>query len=351
MTSQIKIAGKEIGTGQPAFVIAEIGQAHEGSFGMARAYIEAVAKTGADAVKFQTHIAAAESTRDDPFRVPIAGYVSRYEYWQAMEFTFEQWCELAALARDLGLVFMSSAFSVEAVELLSRPEIDMPAWKVGSGEFRSVELLDAMIKTGKPVLLSTGMSTYDEIDQMMAMFKDNKVDCGIFQCTSKYPTALEDIGLNVLDEFREKYGCPVGLSDHSAKLSPNIAAIARGAEMIEVHVTFSRDSFGPDAKASLTLEEMKVLCDFRDDYHVMASHKANKDDVAREMDKMRTLFSKSIGLARDVKAGEVLIADLLTPKKPASGIAWDARETVIGKKALRDLPHDRLLKEEDIGDE
>src|ERR1043166_1485927 len=213
----LQISGHTVGQGYPCFVIAEIGQNHDGSLGMAHAYIDAVARTGAHAVKFQTHIADAESTQAEPFRVQFSYQdKTRYDYWRRMEFTAEEWRGLAEHAADSGLVFLSTAFSIEAVDLLDR--LGMPAWKVASGEIENFPLLQRMARTGHPVLLSSGMTNWAAFDRAVACVRalDGKV--GVFQCTTAYPCPPEKIGLNVLSELRARYACPVGLSDHSATI-------------------------------------------------------------------------------------------------------------------------------------
>ena len=164
------IGDKKVGSTEKCFIIAEIAQAHDGSLGMAHAYIDAVSRTGADAIKFQTHIASAESTKFEKFRVQVFPQdKTRYEYWKRMEFTHNQWKELAEHAKKVGLIFLSSPFSVEAVQLLDN--IGMPAWKIGSGEVDNKSLIDAVSKTGKPILLSTGMSKWSDIDKTINIVK------------------------------------------------------------------------------------------------------------------------------------------------------------------------------------
>ena len=169
---------------------------------------------------------------------------TRFDYWQRMEFTPGQWQGLAAHARECGLVFLSSAFSMAAIDLLR--SIGMPAWKIGSGEFASADLWRAMAATGAPILFSTGMSKRTEIADAVAMFRSLGVPFALMQCTSAYPTPLGRVGLNVIDELRREFDCPVGLSDHSGSVFPGLAALARGANLLEVHVTFHRRMFGPD---------------------------------------------------------------------------------------------------------
>ncbi|MDP7549385.1 MAG: N-acetylneuraminate synthase family protein, partial [Alphaproteobacteria bacterium] len=222
----IRIGDRAVGDGAPALLIAEVGQAHDGSLGTAHAFIAAAAGAGADAIKFQTHIAAAESTLDEKFRVKFSKQdATRYDYWRRMEFSPEQWAGLAQHAGEKKLIFLSSAFSVAAVELLHA--LGHPAWKIGSGEYKSTDLMTAMAATGRPILLSTGMSRWAEIAESVAGIRALGVDPALFQCTSSYPTPLDRVGLNVIDELRQAHHCPIGLSDHSGSPYPALAALAR----------------------------------------------------------------------------------------------------------------------------
>ncbi len=343
----ITIAGREIGPGHPAFVIAEVSQSHDGSLGLAHAFIDAAAQAGADAVKFQTHIAAAESTFDEPFRVRFSKQdETRYDYWRRMEFTPAQWAGLADHAAERNIIFLSSAFSVAAVELLE--EIGVPAWKVGSGEYKSSDLLAAMTATKKPVLLSTGMSNWDEISASVETLRGLGAPLAMFQCTSRYPTALAEVGLNVIDEMRDRYGCPVGLSDHSGSPHPSLAAIAKGADMIEVHFALDMNMFGPDVPVSLDPANLSLLCDARDAVAEMAGHPVDKDAAAEALSEMRGLFTKSLAPVGPLSAGTVLAAEMLTAKKPGTGIPADRLAEVVGRELAADVSPDRLLKLEDL---
>src|SRR5262245_22931627 len=225
---------------------------------MAHAYVDAIANAGADAVKFQTHIAAAESTPAEPFRVEFSQQdATRYDYWQRMEFSEEQWRTLAEHARARGLLFVSSPFSIRAVDLLER--VGQPLWKIASGETGNMQLLDRVLETRAPVLLSTGMSPVSEIDAAVRRVQSLGVSVGVFQCTTAYPCPPEKIGLNQLAVFRQRYGCWVGLSDHSGTIYPGLAGAALGMDLLEVHVTLSREMFGPDVIASVTTAELKQL--------------------------------------------------------------------------------------------
>lgn len=344
---KIDIGDRAVGQGCKAFLIAEVAQAHDGSLGFAHSYIDAAADAGVDAVKFQTHIAAAESTKDDMFRVPMSGQdATRYDYWKRMEFTTEQWASLARHASDRGLVFLSSAFSVEAVEMLE--VLNVAAWKIGSGEFGSHELLRAMVLTKKPIIYSTGMSRYDEVADAADFFNQSNVPFALLQCVSQYPAPLENVGLNVIDEYRSKHDCVTGLSDHTGTIFPSLAAMARGADLVEVHVIFDRRMYGPDAASSLTFPEVTELVRARDAFYIMQQNPVDKDAMAHELESMRNLFTKSIALKSDLPAGTILSQDMLTAKKPGTGIPFQDSHKVLGKKLLHDVSSDRLLKWGDI---
>lgn len=329
-------------------VIAEIAQAHDGSLGMAHAYVDAVAKAGADVVKFQTHIAAAESTPAEPWRVRFSPREeSRYEYWKRMEFSEAEWKGLRQHALKAGVDFLSSPFSIEALELLER--VGVMGWKVASGEVKNPAMLNRMAATHLPILLSTGMSPLAEIDEAVALLEDRGVkDVTVMQCTSCYPTPPEKVGLNLIPELRERYGCKVGLSDHSGTIWPSVAAVALGASVVEVHVTFSKDAFGPDVPASVTVEELKRLVEGVRFLERAYAHPVDKDAAAEELAPMRKLFMKSVVARRGLGAGTVLAAADLAAKKPGTGIPADRLYALVGRRLARDVAADALLTEEDL---
>ena len=329
------------------FIIGEVGLAHDGSLGLAHAYIDEVARGGADAVKFQTHIAAAESTPAEPFRVKFSRQdATRYGYWKRMEFTEAQWQGLADHARDRGLVFLSSPFSREAVDLLAR--VGMSMWKIASGEVSNLPLLDAMIATGRPIVLSSGMSPVGEIDKAVERVKRAGLPLAVMQCTTAYPCPPERIGLNMVPFFRERYGCFVGLSDHSGTIYPGIAAATLGSEVLEVHVTMSRGMFGPDVPASVTIEELRQLVDGVRFVEKMRANPVDKDAIAGDMAPLRAIFTKSVVARTSLAAGTVLTGAHLAAKKPGTGIPAERLGEVIGRTLRRDLPADAVIREEDL---
>jgi N,N'-diacetyllegionaminate synthase len=325
----------------------EVALTHDGSVGLAHAFIDAIAAAGADAVKFQTHIAAAESTPAEPFRVAFSRQDrSRYDYWKRMEFTEDQWRGLAEHSRERGVLFVSSPFSLEAVDLLER--IGQPLWKIASGETSNGLLLDRVIETGAPVLLSTGMSPLAEIDAAVARVTAKGVPVGVFQCTTAYPCPAEKVGLNLVAEFRDRYRCWVGLSDHSATIYPGLAGAALGLDMLEVHVALSREMFGPDVVASVTTGELRQLVDGIRFIERMRANPVRKDDAAQETAPLRRLFTRSVVAAQALPAGTILAREHLAVKKPGTGLSPDRLPEVVGRRLTRAVAADQLLAPEDL---
>ena len=329
------------------WIIAEVAQAHDGSLGAAHAYIDAIAKAGADAVKFQTHIASAESTRREPWRVKFSLQdATRFDYWQRTGFSEEQWVGLRRHAVERGLRFLSSPFSLEAAELLQR--VGVSAWKIASGETSHAALFDFVAGSGLPVLISTGMSPLAEIDRMVARLRGRVADLTLLQCTTAYPCPPEKIGLNLLAEFRARYGVKVGLSDHSGSIYAGLAAAALGAEALEVHVTFSRECFGPDVPASLTTRELAQLVEGVRAIGKMLAHPVDKDALAGEAALARAIFQKSVVARVPLAAGSVLREADLALKKPGTGLGPERVPELLGRRLARALAADEAILEADL---
>lgn len=328
-------------------IIAEIAQAHDGSLGTAHAYIDAAAQAGADAVKFQTHIAEAESSVDEPWRVRFSPQDdTRFGYWKRMEFTPDQWAGLREHASQRGLLFLSSPFSLQAVELLRRIGVD--AWKVASGETNNPLLFDAIADSHLPVLLSTGMSRLEEIDKAVATVRARDLRVTVLQCTSQYPCPPEEVGLNLITEFRDRYQCPVGLSDHSGRIYPGLAAAALGIAALEVHLVFSRECFGPDVAVSLTSAELRELVEGVRFIEKMCAQPVDKDGMAAKLRPMREAFTKSIAAAVDLPIGVALCAQHLTVRKPGLGIPAERLSELMGRRVRHAVSSGCLLSEADL---
>ena len=328
-------------------IIAEVAQAHDGSLGIAHAYVDAIAGAGADAVKFQTHIASAESTPGEPWRVKFSSQDrTRYDYWKRMEFTEEQWLGLKRHAEERGVMFLSSPFSIEAVELLKR--VGVAAWKVASGEVSTVPMLEEMIATRLPILLSTGMSTIKEIDTAVERVKSRESPLAVLQCTSAYPCPPEKVGLNMIPFFRQRYGCAVGLSDHSGTIFPGLAAATLGSNVLEVHVTLSREMFGPDVNVSVTTNELRQLVEGIRFIERMMKNPADKDAMEEEIEPLRRMFTKSIVARIDLPAGTILRMEHLASKKPGTGIPASRIPELVGMRLKASVKADELFRPTDV---
>ncbi len=331
-------------------IIGEVAQAHDGSLGAAHAYIDAIARCGANAVKFQTHIAAAESTPNEPWRIRFSFQdASRYEYWKRMEFTEEQWLGLKRHAEEKGLEFLSSPFSLEAARMLRR--VDVQAWKVASGEVTNSPLFEYLLETRLPILLSTGLSSLEETDGAVAKVQAQGIPLAVSQCTSLYPCPPEKVGLNMISQYRQRYGCAVGLSDHSGTIFPGLAAAAIGIEVLEVHVTLSRECFGPDVTASVTTQELATLTEGVRFIEKMRMNGVNKNTMAGEMSAVRELFTKSLVMQLDLPEGAILTRECLAAKKPGTGIPADRLDSMIGRRLRRAITAGETLRESDLIEE
>lgn len=342
-----QIGDRFVGPGHPCYVIAEVAQAHDGSLGTAHAYIDAVARTGANAIKFQTHIASAESTLAETFRVNFSKQdATRFDYWKRMEFTPDQWRGLVNHCREVRLTFLSTPFSMQAVELLE--SLGVSAWKVGSGEVTNLPMIERMSATRLPVLLSSGLSSWNDLDESIRCIRHAGAPTAVFQCTTAYPCTPQKVGLNVLRQLRDRYACPVGLSDHSGVPYAGLAAAALGADLVEVHVVFTRECFGPDVPASLTTTELRQLVEGVRFIHDAISHPLDKDSEAERNADLRTGFGKSIVAARDLPEGQKLQFEDLAFKKPGIGIPAAQFKQIVGRVLRRNVAVDTLLSESDL---
>ncbi|THB65929.1 MAG: N-acetylneuraminate synthase [Gammaproteobacteria bacterium] len=315
------------------YIIAEVGQAHDGSLGILHSYIDAIAQTGVDAIKFQTHIAEAESSEYEPFRVNFSYEdKTRFDYWKRVSFDRGQWLEIKQHCNQVGLDFISSPFSIAAVELLEGIGIDK--YKIGSGEVSNMLMLELIAETKKPVILSSGMSSYAELDAAVDLFNLDDGLLTLLQCTTKYPSGPEDVGLNVIQEMRQRYGIPVGLSDHSGTIYPSLAAAAQGANALEAHVVFDKRMFGPDSASSLTVDEFKMLSDGVRSIEKMHSSPVDKNDN-QQFAGLKKIFEKSLAINCDLDAGEEVKRYHLEAKKPAEkGIPASEFSKVLGKRLI-----------------
>ena len=328
-------------------IIAEIAQAHEGSLGMAHSYIDALAACGVDAVKFQTHIAEAESSEFESFRVKFSYEDdTRFDYWKRMEFTLKQWKGLKKHCDEMGVEFISSPFSCAAVDLLE--EVGVKRYKIGSGEMTNYLMLFKIAKTGKPIILSSGMSDYKELDECIEFLKPFGNELSLLQCTTAYPTKPEQWGLKEIPKLKERYGIPIGYSDHSSDITACIAATALGAEILEFHAVFDKNMFGPDAKASLDLDEISMLVKSVRKLEISLKQISDKADISSYND-LKILFGKSLTVNKNLSQGHVITVEDLESKKPANiGIAAKEFSNVLGSTLKKPLLQWDFLRLEDL---
>jgi N,N'-diacetyllegionaminate synthase len=338
----MRIGSREIGSGSCALVVAEIGNNHDGSVRQGERLIEAAAEAGAGAVKFQTHIADAEMLPATP--TPPHFDEPRYEFTKRMELTLDDHLRLKAVAEEHGLLFFSSPFSVDAVELLER--VGAPAYKIASGEVTNPPLLEAVAATGKPVLLSTGMSGFDEVARAADVFRNAGSPFLVMQCTSTYPCPPEQVNLRAMAAMGERLGCLFGLSDHTPGIYVSIAAVALGASVVEKHFTLSKRLYGPDHRASLEPGELRRLVEGVRQVEAALGTGLKERDAAH--DQVRAAFEKSVVSATAIPAGAVIERSMLVTKRPGTGIPAVRLTELVGRRAGREIEPNSLIEESDL---
>ena len=343
--SEFDIGGRRVGGPSPCYVIAEVGSNHDRDLGKARRLIEAAAESGADAVKFQTYSGARIYSRKTPsfaYLEPVSGDRPPSELLSEIELPREWQGELAAHAAGVGIHFFSSPFDADAIAELDA--LDVPALKIASFEIVDLQLIECAAATGRPLLISTGMSTLGEIEEALdAAGRGGARAVGLLQCVSLYPAPDHLANLRAMDTMRQAFGVPVGFSDHTTGIAVPIAAAARGAAFIEKHLTLDRSSPGPDHPFALEPDELRALVD-----GVRAAEAAlgdgGKDGPAEEeRGEMYRLGRRSLVLTRDAPAGTPLTRDLLTTKRPGFGVRPKYLELVLGRPLVRDVEEDDIL--------
>ncbi len=326
-------------------VIAEVGSVHDGSLGNAKNLIDTAKQCGASAVKFQTHLAAAETLREAPTPPYFRGE-SRFEYFDRTAFSKDQWRLLKTHCDQHNMEFLSSPFSIEAVELLE--DIGITRYKIPSGEVTNIPLLEAIVQTEKHLFLSSGMSSWAELDEAVTTVLRKHDRLTLLQCTSEYPCSYQQVGLNVMLEMRERYKLPVGLSDHTLTNYASLTAVAFGASVIEKHLTFSRLMYGSDARHSLEPKEFADLVEGIRAVETILNSKVDKDAKAADLGDMKRIFEKSVVSVVNINAGTILSSDMLAVKKPGTGIPARRLKEILGRRVVRDVRKDVLLQEEDL---
>ena len=333
-------SGKEINS---CFIIAEAGVNHNGSIDLAKKLVDAAKEAGADAVKFQTFKTknlVTKNAKKAEYQIKNSGKESQYEMIKKLELSDDEFREIAEYAESKGIIFLSSPFDTKSVDLLD--EIDIPAFKIASGEITNFPLLKHIAKKQKPVILSTGMSTLGEVEEALNLIEKYNDDIILMHCLTNYPAKKEDANLNVIKTLEHAFKKPVGFSDHTSGIEMSVAAVALGSCVIEKHFTIDKNLPGPDHKASLEPQELSQM--------VKAIRNVEKglgNGVKKPTDdeiKIKRLVRKSIVAKEDIPQGSVITEEMICIKRPGTGIEPKYLDKLLGKELVKDAKKDTLLK-------
>ncbi|MBI4495229.1 MAG: N-acetylneuraminate synthase family protein [Chloroflexi bacterium] len=338
----VRIGDRLVGDGQPCFVIAEGGVNHNGSEELAGRLIRIAAEARADAVKFQKRSVRDILTRaalERPYLSPNSFGSTYGEHRQKLELDEEVWWRLKELTQDLGLVFLGSAWDKRSGDFLD--ELGVPAFKVASADLTNLDLLEHLARKGKPMLVSTGMSTMAEVAEAVACVRRCNDQLVLLQCTSTYPSSFDEVNLRVMRTYREAFDVLVGYSGHERGIAVSEAAATLGACVIERHFTVDRTLPGPDHAASLEpLGLQKLVRDIRNIERALGS--ATKTIMPSEQP-VRERLAKSVVARAGIPAGTVITEDMLALKGPGNGIPANRLRHVVGRIAPIDVPEDTLI--------
>ena len=341
---RVKIGDRNIGDGEHCLIIAEAGVNHNGSIKLAKKLIDAVKDARADAVKFQTfkaeNIVIKNAEKAEYQKETTQRGESQYEMLKKLELTEEDFNELAGYAKKTGILFLSSPFDKESADLLD--ELEVPAFKIGSGEITNSPLLKHIAKKGKPIILSTGMATLGEVEEALNVIRDEGVeDVILLHCVSNYPARIEDVNLRAMETLKQAFKLPVGFSDHTLGITASIAAVALGACVIEKHFTLDRNLIGPDHKASLEPDELKEMVKTIRDVE-----KALGNGVkipTKEEEEIKRIARRSIVAKVDIPKGTTITEDMMDAKRPGRGIEPKSIDMIVGEKAKEDIRKDEIV--------
>lgn len=325
-------------------IIAEAGVNHNGSLELAKKLVDIAKDCGADIVKFQTanldSLVSTEAKMADYQKKNTGIDESQKDMLRRLLLSYEDFIELAEYCETVGIRFLSTPFDIESIHFLDKMQ---NIWKIPSGEITNYPYLVEIAKTGKEVILSTGMAEINEIKEAIKVLKDNGTrKIIVLQCTTDYPTPIEDANLKGILTLEKALGLPIGYSDHTQGIEADIAAVALGACVIEKHFTIDRNLEGPDHKASLEPDELKAMVKGIRKIE-LALGTGEKKPTATEM-KNREVARKSIVARRDIACGELLTEENVTTKRPGTGINPMRWNEVLGTEAVRDFSKDELIE-------
>lgn len=340
-------SGQKIGPGQPCFIVAEIGNNHQGEFVVAKEMIQAAANAGVQAVKFQKRDTCSLFTRagrEAPYSGANSFGPTYGEHRDALELSIEQLAELKQISEDLGLVFFASAWDMFSLEQMF--DLDVELVKICSADLVNIPMLRRVGENGAPVIISTGMSELDDIDLAVAELRRYHSDIVVLHCNSSYPCPDDQVSLPVMQELAERYGLPVGYSGHEQGVGPSVASVALGATVVERHFTLDKTMRGTDHQASLEPAELELLCKLTRE--VEASMLVEEKKVFPTEANAAKKLRKSIVYARDLPSGHTLTEADLTVKCPGTGVSPIQWDDVVDGRLTRSVRADEPLSWDDL---
>lgn len=340
---QIKIGNNMVGDNCPTFIIAEAGVNHNGSLEMAKKLIDAAKESGADAVKFQTFKSEEVVTKNAEkaeYQKKTTTENSQYEMIKKLELSADDFKELFSYADKKDIIFLSSPFDLDSIDVLN--ELNVPAFKFGSGEITNFPSLEHAATKGRPVILSTGMATLGEIEEAFNLLKEKISDIILMHCVTSYPARTEDANLKVIETFKCAFKVPIGFSDHTVGIEMAVAAVAMGACVIEKHFTLDKNLDGPDHKASLEPDELKRM--IKSIRNVEKGMGNGEKRITDEEKQIKEVARKSIVSTTYIPKGSIIKKEDLSIKRPGTGIKPKYIDFLIGKKAKFDIELDEILK-------
>jgi pseudaminic acid synthase len=346
----LTIGNRRIGAGEPAYVIAEVSANHNRDFTQAVRIVEAAKKAGADAIKLQTYTPDTITIQSSKEYFRVSGGTlwdgkTLYDLYGEAYTPWDWQPKLKQVANDLGMDLFSSAFDETAVDFLE--QMGVPAHKVASFELVDIPLIEKMARTGKPLIMSTGMASIEEIEEAVsAARRAGASQIALLKCTSAYPARAEDMNLRTIPELAQRFQVPAGLSDHTMGVAVPVAAVALGASMIEKHLTLSRSTPGPDSAFSLEPEEFKAMVDA-----VRTAEKAlgNVHFGLTEKEHASRRFRRSLFVVKEVKQGQIFDSENVRSIRPGNGLHPRHLKEVVGKRASCDIERGTPLRWELVG--
>lgn len=338
----IEIEGKRIGKDRPVFIIAEIGQNHNGNMQTAKQLIDMAVRCGADAVKFQKRDITSELTEEEflkPYENPNSFGKTYGEHRIFLELNEEQHAALKQYATQKGITYLCTACDITSIEMMER--LNVLFYKVASRDLTNIPLLERLAKTKKPVIISTGMAGEKEIKDALRVLGENRTDIIILHCISQYPAEIDNVNLNAIKTIQDAFGKITGYSDHTTGIIAPVAAAALGAAVIEKHITLSRAMKGTDQAASLEETGLRKMIEY-----IRLIERAMGDGIKEihpASKAAKEKLARSITSARRILKGEVLDESMLTLKSPGTGLQWNEKNKLLGKKAIKQIEQDTTL--------